>query len=281
MSERKLANEADYNLRLRHADFADYFAVWADESARVRDAVACECDVRYGTATAMTLDLFPAPSPRSPIFFFIHGGYWRAMDKSDFSYPAEPFVAAGAAFVSINYTLAPAVTIADIVAQTQTAIAWTVANAGRLNGDPDRLFVSGHSAGGHLTGMMLCTDWRARGLAPDVIKGAVPISGIFDLAPIIETSINDDARLNAESAREASPLHQLPARVGTPIIAAVGAEETPGFLDQNRRFAEAWGAAGGPVEVMEVPGLHHFNVVNELGLADAPLTQATLRLMGL
>ena len=183
MSEqRDLPQEAGYNLRRRHPDHDEYFAVWESESARVRDTYDCILDVRYGAGPNMTADLFPAPAGGAPIQVFIHGGYWRAMDKYMHSFPAEGFVAAGGAAVSLNYALAPAVTLDTIVEQCRTAIEWIADNAGRLNGDPNRIFVSGHSAGGHLTAAMLCTDWVARGRPADLVKGGTPISGIFDLA---------------------------------------------------------------------------------------------------
>ena len=228
----------------------------------------------------MTADLFPAPAAGAPIQVFIHGGYWRAMDKDVHSFPAEGFVKAGGAAVSLNYALAPAVTLDTIVEQCRTAIEWVADNAGRLNGDPDRIFVSGHSAGGHLTAMMLCTDWAARGRPADLVKGGTPISGIFDLAPIMETSINDDVRLDADSAARNSPIHHLP-QAGAPLIAAVGAAETPAFVAQNRAFAEAWQARGFEAAVMEIEGLHHYNVVSEMGRPGSALTQAALAQMGL
>ena len=281
MSERRdLPQEAGYNLRLRHPDFQDYIEAWESESVRVRKALACTLDVRYGAGPNMTADLFPAPAGAAPIQVFIHGGYWRAMDKDVHSFPAEGFVAAGSAAVSLNYTLAPAVTLDTIVEQCRTAMEWIADNAARLNGDPGRIFVSGHSAGGHLTAMMLCTDWAARGRPADLVKGGTAISGIFDLAPILETSINEDVRLDAESATRNSPIRNLPT-AGGPLIAAVGAAETPAFVAQNRAFAEAWQARGFEATVMEIEGLHHYSVVSEMGRPGTALTQAALAQMGL
>ena len=281
MSEqRDLPQEAGYNVRRRHPDFEDYFAVWESESARVRDSLDCILDVRYGAGPNMTADLFPAPAGGAPIQVFIHGGYWRAMDKDMHSFPAEGFVAAGAAAVSINYALAPAVTLDTIIEQCRTAFEWVADSADRLNGDPDRIFVSGHSAGGHLTGTMLCTDWAARGRPAHLVKGGTAISGVFDLAPIIETSINDDVRLDAAAAARNSPIHNLPT-TGVPLIAAVGAAETATFIAQNRAFAEAWQARGFPATIMEIEDLHHFNVVLEMGRPGSALTQAALAQMGL
>ena len=281
MSEqRDLPQEAGYNLRLRHPEFEEYFAAWESESARVRAACACTLDVRYGDGPDMTADLFPAPAGAAPIQVFIHGGYWRAMDKSSHSFPAEAFVAAGGAVVSLNYTLAPAVTLDTIVEQCRRALEWVADNAERLNGDPRRIFVSGHSAGGHLTAMMLCTDWAARGRPADIVKGGTAISGIFDLAPMMETSINDDIRLDAEAAARNSPILNLPA-AGTPLIAAVGAAETAEFVAQNRAFADAWRARGFDAGIMEIEGLNHYTVVMEMGRPGSALTKATLAQMGL
>ena len=281
MSEqRDLPQEAGYNLRLRHPDFGDYLAILESESARVRDALACTLDVRYGPGPNMTADLFPAPAGGAPIQVFIHGGYWRAMDKSVHSFPAEGIVAAGGAAVSLNYALAPSVTLDTIVEQCRSALEWVADNAGRLNGDSERIFVSGHSAGGHLTATMLCTDWSARGRAGGLVKGGTAISGIFDLAPIMETSINDDVRLDAASAARNSPILNLPA-AGAPLIAAVGGAETDEFIAQNRAFAEAWRARGFDATIMEIEGLHHYNVVTEMGRPGSDLTKAALAQMGL
>ena len=171
-------------------------------------------------------------------------------------------------------------TLDTIVEQCRTALEWVSDNAGRLNGDPNRIFVSGHSAGGHLTAMMLCTDWVQRGRPADLVKGGTAISGIFDLAPLMQTSINDDIRLDAASAARNSPILTLP-EAGAPLIAAVGTEETAEFVAQNRAFAEAWQARGFDASVMEIKGLHHFSVVSEMGRPGSALTRAVLAQMGL
>ena len=237
--------------------------------------------MRYGDGPGMTADLFPAPARGAPIQVFIHGGYWRAMDKAVHSFPAEGIVAAGGAAASLNYALAPAVTLETIVEQCRAAVEWIADNADRLGGDASRIFVSGHSAGGHLTAMMLCTDWAARGRPADLVKGGTAISGIFDLAPLMETSINDDIRLDAAAAARNSPIHHLPAAGGAPLIAAVGAAETAAFIAQNRAFADAWRARGYDATVIETGGLNHYTVVTEMGRPGSALTAAVLAQMGL
>lgn len=273
-----LAYEAGYNLRARHADYEQYVTRWADESAHARSALSCEIDVPYGERPGMTLDIFPAGAAGAPIFAFIHGGYWRAMDKDHFSFPANAFVPAGAAVASINYGLAPAVSVGEIIEQCRGAAGWIHANAARFNGDPERIHVSGHSAGGHLTAALASTDWEARGLPANLIKGGIPLSGVFDLRPILQTSINDDVRLDEVQAERDSPHLHLPAQ-NIPMIIAVGAGETEDFVAQSRNYAEAYRNAGFDAELQVLDGFHHFDIVLELG-RDSPLTRAALKQMG-
>ena len=182
-----------------------------------------------GAGPNMTADLFPATAGGAPIQVFMHGGYWRSLDKDIHSFPAEGFVAAGGAAVSLNYALAPAVTLDAIVEQCRAAIEWIADNASRLNGDPDRIFVSGHSAGGHLTAAMLCTDWAARGRPADLVKGGTAISGIFDLAPLMETSINDDVPARRRSG------HCATARFTTCRQGAQEANSSQPWAQRRRR----------------------------------------------
>src|SRR5580704_133140 len=145
--------EAQYNIRQRHPESPQHYARYEADSAAARTALSGRIDLRYGDAEGERLDFFPAAHADAPLFLFIHGGYWRALDKSDFSFIAPPYVATGIAVALINYDLTPRVTVEDIVAQTQRAIGWTHRHAGCLDFDPHRLVVGGHSAGGHLTAM--------------------------------------------------------------------------------------------------------------------------------
>lgn len=274
------AYEAEYNLRARHADADTHIARWSAESAGARTRLVGAFDERYGEGDKATLDFFPARQPGAPVLVFIHGGYWRRMDKADHSFVAAVPVGAGAAVAVINYDLCPSVTVETIVAQCRAAIAWVHRNAAGFNGDPARIYVSGHSAGGHLTAMTVATEWKAQGLPADLIKGALPISGIFDLHPIRRTSINDDTRLDQAAADRLSPIYLKPA-VLPPLVAAVGAGETFAFIEQNRAFADRWRHWGGKLETLEVAGVHHFDVILELARAESGLSRALLRLMGL
>ncbi|HKI98821.1 MAG TPA: alpha/beta hydrolase [bacterium] len=273
--------DAQYKLRTRHPDFQTFFDAYERDSERVRGALEHRADVPYGDSPLQRLDVFPARRPGSPVQVFIHGGYWQGMDKRFFGYPAEPLVAAGAAFVSVNYDLAPAVSVDQIVAQCRAAVAWCHANAASFNGDPERLYVSGHSAGGHLTLMLVLGDWAPEQGEPQrIIRGACAISGVFDLEPIRLCYLNEALGLDGEAARRNSPLFHL-GRHGPPLVAAVGHEETEEFRRQNGMLATAWRARGLDCEELTLPGRHHFDIVQELGRAESPLTRAMLAQMGL
>ena len=204
-----------YDARGTAADGQSYRDFIAENSARVRRELECRIDVPFGRGEADVLDIFPARRSASPIVYFIHGGYWRSSSQKDVDLYAAAFVPAGCAYVSVNYPLAPKATIDEIVSQCRAGLAWTCRNAADFKGDPERIYVMGRSAGGHLTGMMLADGWRGDfGLPDDLIKGATAVSGLFDLEPVRLSNVNDWARLDKESAWRNSPVHHLP-RTGT------------------------------------------------------------------
>ena len=272
--------EAEYNLRARHPDFETYFERWQSDSAHARNSLPCSLDQQYGDGPNMSLDIFPQPGASHPIVLFIHGGYWRAMDKDSFAYPAIGLNDAGVVYVSVNYALAPSVTLDEIVEQCSQAVVWVHQNAEKYGGDPDRIHISGHSAGGHLTAMMLSTDWAKLGAAEIKLAGGIAISGIFELVPLLETSINDGVQLDQTAALRNSPSALVPSN-GPPMIAAVGANETDEFLRQSREYAEAWNAQIGNGQYLPLKGFHHFDVVCELGRTGSELNDAVLAQIGL
>ena len=262
-------------------DADDYLQRSGERSASVRAELDCEIDVPYGDTPGQTLDLFPARAKNAPIHVFIHGGYWRALDKHIYSHVAGPMVAAGAAVVLVNYDLCPAVRITDIVDQVRRSIVWTHENSAKLNGDPEKIYVSGHSAGGHLTGMMAATDWASEaGLPRDLIKGTVPLSGLFDIEPHRHTDIQAEIRLTADEAKAMSPMYFAPVATG-PALVAVGGGEPDLFHWQSLAYAAHLRLHGIKAEYLSVGDDNHFAITDRLGDADDPLTRALIAQMGL
>ncbi len=191
------ALDAEYNLRAAVPSHPAYFARWAAQSEMVRDHVRCRLDIAYGSGRLETFDLFPADGA-APLLVFFHGGYWQAMDKSDFSFIAPAYRAAGISVAIVNYTLAPEAEMDAIVAQSRRVIVFLARNAGSLGIAAGRIFVAGHSAGGHLTAMAMLTDWSQLGLDRNPIAGACAISGVFDLEPIRLCYLNKVLGLDAD-----------------------------------------------------------------------------------
>jgi arylformamidase len=273
--------DAQYRLRARHPDFQDYFDRWERESERVRKDLPHQFDVAYGKKPGQKLDVFPATNPNAPVFLFIHGGYWQLLDKKLHDFIAEPFIAAGCAVVVNNYTLAPDATMNEIVRQNRATVTWIYHHARSFNGDRSRIYVSGHSAGGHLTTMMMSTDWTTGwNLPADVIKGGCAISGLFDLEPIRLCYVNDAIKMDEEVARRNSPIYHLP-KGNSPLIIAVGANETDEFIRQSADFATLLKEKDYPVEYLLLPDHHHFSIILDLGKADSTLTQAIFKQMGI
>ena len=275
------ALDAEYNNRLKVKDALDWIARMGAESARTRAELPMRFDVPYGAHHDERLDVFAASrSGPAPIQVFVHGGYWHRADKADFSFVARAFRPAGALTVVVNYALIPAVDMDALVRQVRASVAWVHKNARDLGGDPDRIFVTGHSAGGHLVGMLLATDWSAFGAPADVIKGACGMSGLYDLEPIRLCYLNDVLALTPESARRNSPLLLAPPRP-TPLILTDGGDEGPEYHRQTGELAAAWRAKGMPVETLDMTGHNHFSIVAELESPFSPLARAIQAQMGL
>ncbi len=277
----RAALDREYNNRGKVADFADYLARYTRESEATRRALPCRLDLPYGTKPGETLDVFPAPGPRpAPIHLFVHGGYWMALDKAEFSFVARAFHEAGATVVVINYALIPTVDMDELVRQCRASVAWVHANAASFGGDPDRIFVSGHSAGGHLVAMLMAGDWPTVGLPRDVIKGACGISGLYDLDPIRLCYLDDTLRLTPEEARRNSPIYLAPSSLAS-LLLPVGALEGPEYHRQTETLAAVWRKQGVPCEVLDMAGIHHFSIVSQLEDPGSALSRAILRQMEL
>ncbi len=266
--------EREHNNRARVPEHPAHFERWARDSAAARKAgQRALIDVSYGHGPGETLDIFPAPrqpgKPPAPVLVFIHGGWWRSLDKSDHSFIAPPFVQRGACVVVPNYALCPAVTVPDITMQMVHALIWVYRHIGAHGGDPHRITVVGHSAGGHLAAMMLACDWSlvSDDLPVSLVKNALAMSGLFDLEPVMHTpSVQASLHLTAGQVAKASPA-RLPAprvREGRgELTAVVGAEESSEFLRQNRLILQAWGERVVPV-CESLKGINHFSIVDAL-----------------
>ncbi|MDH4115704.1 MAG: alpha/beta hydrolase [Burkholderiaceae bacterium] len=271
--------EREYNARASIPDHPEIFARWAEQGALTRRRRAGLIDVPYGDDAGERLDFFPTPQDRPPLLVFIHGGYWRSLDKFDFSWIAPTFLDAGAAVALLNYGLTPRVTVEEIVRQQLKAMAWLYRRADDLGFDRDRIVVSGHSAGGHLTAMMMAAQWPAfdPGLPADLIKGGLAISGIYDLEPLVPLPfINADLRLDAAAARRLSPVHMPPA-TPSPLVTAVGGLESAEFKRQTQLIRRAW--PKNAREDLDVPGANHLTVCDQLAVESSPLFHAALALV--
>ncbi len=271
--------EREYNARAAIPDHPQIFARWAEQAAATRRLRACLLDLPYGETAGERLDLFPARNDGAPLLVFIHGGYWRSLDKSDFSWLASPFVANGVSLALVNYGLAPRTPIEEIVRQMLRAHAWLHRNADRLGFDPNRIFTAGHSAGAHLTAMMMAALWPAYAadLPADLIKGGLAVSGIYDLEPLVHAKfLRDDLRLTVRRARRLSPVH-LPPATRRPLYTAVGGLESAEFRRQTALIGAAW--AGNLAREVPMPGLHHLNVIDELAQPASALFGAALEMI--
>jgi arylformamidase len=283
--------DAQYNNRARVPQAVQHLQRWAADSAVARAELLAGgqalLEVPYMADPSLnpasqTLDVFTPPASATPpaggwpVLVFVHGGYWRALDKADHSFIAPPWVNAaagpGAIVVVPNYALCPAVTVSTITAQMQQAVAWTWRHIARHGGNPQRITVAGHSAGGQVVGMLLATPlahWQALGVAGEAgagggvspVRHGVSISGLFDLEPIRRTPFLADLGLSPQEVRDQSPIHHPP--TGGPLTAVVGGDESEEFLRQNGLLHQAWGEAAAPVAEV-LPGLNHFSVVEEL-----------------
>ncbi len=256
--------DKEYLISKTVPDIGPFVADYGRLSAEARATLDCREDVAYGDHPDELVDIFPA-GKGAPIFFFIHGGYWRMLSHKDSSFMAPACVENGVAVVAVNYSLTGSgATIDLIVDQCRRALAWTHRNAESFGGDPSRIFVSGSSAGGHLTGMMVAGGWHDRyGVPADIVRGAVPLSGIHDLEPLQLSCINDWAGLDVEGALRNSPVRHLP-DAGCPLIVSYGHTETSEFKRQSHLLADAWTARGWQADCFEHPTRNHFDIVFDL-----------------
>jgi arylformamidase len=250
-------------------------------SADTRAALNCELNLRYGSAENECFDLFRPSASGGALLVFIHGGYWAFADKSQFSYPAPGFLQAGIGFATINYALVPHVRIEEQIEQCRRAVAYLYRNARVLGFDPEKLYVSGHSAGGHLASMVMLTDWPRwdKGLPAAVVKAGLTISGLHDLEAIRRTAtLNAVLQLDPERAAALSPIRHAP-RLEVPLYTAVGGRENEEFQRQTSVLNEQWRRVLKHSLVM--PADDHFSVLDRFGDGRSELFEMTLRMMAM
>lgn len=267
-----------YNARASIPDHPYIFTRWVKESAHVRRTHGALFDLAYGEAGSQRLDFFPAYRSGAPLIVFIHGGWWRSLDKSDFSFIAPAYVRAGFNVALTNYTLAPQASIADIVREQLRALAWLYRHAEQYDFDRDRIAVAGHSAGAHLASMMMAASWPVydKELPPDLVKAGVLMSGIYDLAPVRHAEfVNADLKLQAEDIDLLSPAF-MPLSQATPFVTTVGALESEEFKRQTALIADAWKTSHrGEVPL---PNLNHLTICDAFADPDHPLCQTSIAL---
>ncbi len=274
--------DEQYRASLRIPDPPRYFERWAADSQKTRDTYRSALGVKFGPHPAEHFDVFMAAKPKAPIHIFIHGGYWQSFSSKEFSFIAMGLVPAGVTAVVLNYEICPNVTMTELVRQCRAGIAYIHEHAREWGADPDRIGVSGHSAGGHLTAMLCSTDWPrfAPGRPADTVKAGLAISGLYDLEPIRLSFPNDKLHMDKAEAEALSPSKHLQHARGAMSV-AVGGEESKEFHWQQEHFAAAWAKRTGTAPaVIDLPGLHHFSVLDELGNPDGKLAREVRRQLG-
>ena len=272
--------DAQYNQASIVGDNSGYKQHKIAESARVRAKFDSLLNVAYGPSRHELLDVFKSSRAGSPTVVFLHGGAWKGGHKDEVSFIAEPYVDAGANVVAVNFALVPEVRLEEQVRQARAAIAWTYRNAKSFGGDTEQVFVMGHSSGGHLTGMAMVTDWSEFGLPADVLKGGAPFSGMFDLEPVQLSWRNTYLKMSRDEALRLSSIRRIPDRP-MPLVIGYGSGELAEFRRQSQEFAVAWRARGYPCAEMELPGLNHFEVQQQMARPGTAPVKAICAMMGL
>jgi arylformamidase len=265
--------EAEYNNSARVPEFPAIVARWEAASAAYRGVARADLDQPYGPGERHRYDRFYANEPGAPLLVYVHGGYWQSGDRSLYAFVAQAFNRAGFDVAIPSYPLCPEASVLDIVDDLRRCLVqlWSRTYV--------RPLVIGHSAGGHLTAAMLATRWETVAEVPDdLVRAGVAISGVFDLRPLVPTSINDALHLDAASAEAASSRFWPPPAPGRAFVAAVGAEESPEFRRQSREIADHWGAAGVRAECAAVEGANHFTIIDQLVRPGSALNECVVRL---
>lgn len=271
--------DAQYEQRTLVPDATAYFERHLRWGEEVRQRIDCRLDVAYGAGPDERLDIFPA-GDGAPVVVYLHGGAWTRWTKEHNSFQGPAFVERGIAFVSVDFTLVPAGTLDCQVEQCRRAFAWVHANAAGFGGDASRLYVAGHSSGGHLAAMLATTDWTGRGLPADAVKGTLAASGIYDLEPARRSARNGYLRLDDAGVLRNSPMAHIPETLG-PMVIGYGEGELAEFRRQSQAFAAALHRRRHAVTEIDLPGCNHFDVGEAFADPGGPLLRAAFETFGL
>lgn len=273
-----------YNNRALVPDHAAHFARWTRDSGVARSAPGCHLDLAYGEGSDERLDIFQGAASGAPVLLLIHGGYWRSLDKADYAFVTPAFTRSGACVVVPNYSLCPAVTIVHILLQMVRALGWTWRHVAAYGGDPARITLVGHSAGGHLVAMLMTCLWQdyADDLPPKLVKNGLSISGLYELESVRRTPfLQDSLQLTAAQVQMASPAWLPPPTVSRRrgvLYSVAGGGESAAFLHHNKLIRKAWGQRVVPV-CEELPGLNHFSILEALTQPGQRLHQLACELL--
>jgi arylformamidase len=277
--------DVQYNLRAGRPDYEQtVIPKWAHDSVAARSKLDCTLDLAYAGGDRQKLDVFSCGDLRAPVLVYFHGGYWQRGDTSIYSFLATPFVEAGVNVVVVGYDLCPAVSITQIIEQAREAMAYIWRNADTLKLDQQRITVMGHSAGGHITQMMMATDWAAfsKDLPAELIKTAIPVSPLSYLEPVrLTEALNTGIRMDAAEAEAQSPMTNHPPITDAPQLVVVGGAETDEFHRQARMYVERYATARRPMELYVVPDVDHFDELNVLADPASPFFNKTCAMLGL
>lgn len=246
-----------------------YVEDWTVRTKALSQRPNARIDIRYGAAPRQRLDFWPSARKGAPTFVFIHGGYWHMSDKENYGFVAEGPLAHGLNVASVEYTLAPAIRLDGIVAEVRQAIQWVVGHLGELGAATDGIYVAGHSAGGHLTAMVATEPG---------VKGAIPISGLFDLEPLRHNYIGEAVRMDEAEVQRNSPILHLPDKA-PPLVITVGGDELPELRRQSEDYYAAWTKKGLRARYLPLAGHEHFSILEEFASPQGKLTTALLDLV--
>ena len=272
--------EAHFNPRIAVPSADTYLENAAKAAAAARDWLASDShlDVRYGAGPKQTVDVLKGPSNNhaAPLVLFIHGGYWRALDKDDHTHLALPFVEAGAVFLNLNYDLCPDVTVSTIASEIRAGLIWAAQNADGYGGDPNRIFLYGHSAGAHLAGMMMTETFPPDAVRPEQVQGVFAISGIYEPEIARTLPVNEEIGLDAAEAARNNVLQRIPHHAW-PTLVAAGEAEPAGWVEQSRAFEALLRDHDIPVEFVTAEDCNHFSFLEILSDSNHPLVTKMLQ----